>query len=86
MAALTTTTEPSVSAWILKRTSSSLRYSVRIDVGSTTHGAIEEGHWVVVLDDGGNVSEVGRIIRIRSDLERSETRRLLGPAAGGRTH
>ncbi|ETR77865.1 helicase [Afipia sp. P52-10] len=69
MADLTTTTEPSVSAWIVKRTSSAPRYSVRIGVGSTAHGAIEEGHWAVVLDDGGNVSEVGRILRIRSDLD-----------------
>ena len=66
---LTTTTEPSVSAWILKRTSNSPRYSVCIDVGSTTHGAIEEGHWVIVLDDGSDVSEVGRVLRIRSDLD-----------------
>ena len=69
MAELTATTQPSVSAWIVKRTSSAPRYSVRIDVGSTTHGAIEEGHWVVVLDDDGNVAEVGRILRIRSDLD-----------------
>ena len=69
MADLTATTEPSVSAWILKRTSNSPRYSVRIDVGSTTLGAIEEGQWVVVLDDGANVTEVGRILRIRSDLD-----------------
>lgn len=68
MANLTATTETSVSAWLLKGRSDSLRYSVRMDVGSTTHGAIEEGHWVVVLDDGSNVSEVGRILRIRSDL------------------
>ncbi len=33
MADLTTTTEPSVSAWIVKRTSNAPRYSVRIDVG-----------------------------------------------------
>src|SRR5690606_21954123 len=53
----------------VKRTSNSSRYSVRISVGPTAHGAIEEGHWVVVLDDGDNVSEVGRILRIRSDLD-----------------
>lgn len=69
MADLTTPPEPSVSAWIVKRASSSPRYSVRIGVGSTTRGAIEEGHWVVVLEDADNVSEVGRIHRIRSDLD-----------------
>ena len=69
MADLTATTEPSVSAWILKGRSNSPRYSVRIDVGSTTHSAIEEGHWAVVMEDGGNVSGVGRILRIRSDLD-----------------
>jgi len=69
MTQLTATTGPSVSAWIVKRTYSTPRYSVRIGVGSTTHGAIEEGHWVVVLEEGGNVSEAGRILRIRSDLD-----------------
>src|SRR4051812_3537191 len=69
MADLTTRTEPSVSAWIVKRTSSLPCYSVRIDAGPTAHNAIEEGHWVVVLDDDGHVSEIGHILRIRSDLD-----------------
>jgi hypothetical protein len=67
MADQTATTEQSVS-WIVKRAPGSLRYSVLIDVDSTTHGAIKEGHWTVVLDDGGKVSAVGRILRIRSDM------------------
>lgn len=66
---LATTTEPSVSAWIVEGAPGSSRYSVRIDVESTTHGAIEVGHWAVVLDNGGNVSEVGRILCIRSELD-----------------
>ena len=68
MADLIATIDPSVSAWILKRTSNSPRCTVRIDVGSTTHGAIKEGDWSVGIDDGGSVSEVGRILRLRSDL------------------
>ncbi|QIG49473.1 hypothetical protein G5V57_18180 [Nordella sp. HKS 07] len=63
------TTEPPVRAWIVKRVPGSPRYSVRIGVGPTTHSAIEEDQWAVVLDDSVNVSEVGRIPRIRSDLD-----------------
>ena len=68
MSDLITTIQPYRSAWIIKRGPESNRYSVRISSVPTAHGAIEEGHWVVVLDDGGNVFEVGRILRLRSDL------------------
>ena len=56
-------------AWLLKPTSSSPRYSVRIDGGAAGQSAIEEGHWVIVLEEDGKVSAISRILRIRSDLD-----------------
>lgn len=69
MADPTTTTEPPASAWMVKRGANSPLYSVRMNSGTAGHGAIEVGHWVIVLDENGNVSEVGHILRIRSDLD-----------------
>lgn len=69
MVDLTTSTEPPVSAWIVKRGANSPLHSVRINSGTAGVGAIEVGHWVIVLEGNGNVSEVGRILRIRSDLD-----------------
>ena len=66
MAELTATTTPSVGVWMVNSTSSATRYSVRIGIGPTAHCAMEQGHWVVVLDDADKVSGVGRILRIRS--------------------
>ncbi len=84
MADLTTTPEPPVSAWIVKRGGNSPLYSVRMNSGTAGHGAIEVGHWVVVLEENGNVSEVGRILRIRSDLDGAtihfEHRRAIDPS------
>ncbi len=71
MADFTTTAEPSVDAWIIKSASGSTRYSLRVAVGPTGHEALDEGHWVIVLNDDGQVSGVGRILRVRSDLLRS---------------
>ena len=56
-------------AWLLKPTSSSPRYSVRIDGGAAGQSAIEEGHWVIVLEEDDKVSAISRILRIRSDLD-----------------
>jgi hypothetical protein len=68
MAYLNRTTEPPVSAWIIRSASSSTRYSVRIGAGPTAYDAIKEGHWGIVLNDDDHVSEIDRILRIRSDL------------------
>lgn len=68
MAELTTASERPVSTWTVKMTSSWYRYSVDIGVGLSAHGAIEEGYWPVVVGDEGKVSDVARILRVRSDL------------------
>ena len=68
MTELSSTPETSVSAWILKKALNSDRYSVHISGGPGAHDAIEDGQWVVVLNDSGLVSEVGRILCIRPDL------------------
>jgi len=61
--------EPTTSTWIVKRGVNSPRYSVRMIGGTASHSAIEAGHWVFVLEENGDVSEIGRILRIRSDLD-----------------
>ncbi|WP_417423185.1 DISARM system helicase DrmA [Hoeflea sp.] len=63
----TVTAEQSFNAWIVKNAPGSLHYSVRIDIGSASLGAIEEGCWLIVLDGGGNISALGRVLRIRWD-------------------
>lgn len=68
MVDLSTSSDLSANAWIVQSAPGSRRHSFRIDIGSTSLPAIKEGHWTVVLHDGGNVSEVGRILRLRSDL------------------
>lgn len=84
MAELITSTEPLASAWIVKRGFNSPRYSVRMNSVTAGHGAIEVGHWVIVLEENDDVSEVGRILRIRSDLDGAtihfEHRRAVAPS------
>ena len=40
-----------------------------IDGETAGQSAIEEGHWVIVLEEDGKVSAISRILRIRSDLD-----------------
>ncbi|NUB23340.1 DISARM system helicase DrmA [Azospirillum brasilense] len=55
-------------AWLLKRTNNFARYSIRMNSGTKGLGAIEEGHWVLVVSDDGRATDLGRVMRIRSDL------------------
>lgn len=65
---MTTVTAPNVQAWLAKETMLLGPYVVRLDdvlIGS----AIAPGHWVVVVDPTGALKRVGRILRIRTELQ-----------------
>lgn len=66
---MTTTANPSVQAWLAKEVVRLGPYLVRLAGERSNFGAIERGHWVVVLDEVGALKRVGRVLRIRSDLE-----------------
>jgi hypothetical protein len=56
-------------AWLVKETSTLGPYFVRLVGKRTTFAALHRGHWVIVIDTTGTLKRVGRILRIRSDLE-----------------
>lgn len=64
---MTTTTAPNAQAWLAKEATSLGPFVVRLDsdrIGS----AVAPGHWVVVVDAGGALKRVWRILRIRTEL------------------
>jgi Helicase conserved C-terminal domain len=66
---MTTTTAPNAQAWLAKEATSLGPFVVRLDGGRVGFGALAPGHWVVVVDAAGALKRVGRILRIRADLE-----------------
>ena len=44
-------------------------YTLQLKGEHSLHQAISDNDWILVLDTTGNISRVGRILRIRSDLE-----------------
>ena len=56
-------------AWLCKTAKASNPYTVRVDVGPTNHSAIAPDDWALVLRHDEAVAIVGRILRIRSDLD-----------------
>jgi len=65
---MTTTTAPNAQAWLAKEATSLGPFVVRLD-GDRIGSAVAPGHWVVVVDAAGAMKRVGRILRIRTDLE-----------------
>ncbi|MBK8056439.1 MAG: helicase [Gemmatimonadetes bacterium] len=65
---MTTTTAPNAQAWLAKEATSLGPFVVRLD-GDRIVGAVAPGHSVVVVDAAGALKRVGRILRIRTDLE-----------------
>jgi len=63
-----TTTAPNVQAWLAREATSLGPFDVRLD-GDRIGSAVAAGHWVVVVDAAGALKRVGRILRIRTDLE-----------------
>ena len=66
---MTTTTAPNAQAWLAKEATSLGPFVVRLDGDRVGFGALAPGHWVVVVDTAGALMRVGRILRIRADLE-----------------
>jgi hypothetical protein len=62
---MTTTT---AQAWFAKEATSLGAFCLRFDADRIS-SAIANGHWVVVVDGSGALKRVGRILRIRTDLE-----------------
>ncbi|MCW5968506.1 MAG: DISARM system helicase DrmA [Blastocatellales bacterium] len=65
---MTTTIAPNAQAWLVKKAMPLGPFVVRLDddrIGNT----VGPGHWVVMVDAAGTLKRVGRILRIRADLE-----------------
>ena len=56
-------------AWLCRTAKASNPYTVRVDAGATNYSAIGLGDWTLVLRHDEAVAIVGRILRIRSDLD-----------------
>ncbi|HWL62338.1 MAG TPA: DISARM system helicase DrmA [Steroidobacteraceae bacterium] len=65
---MTTTTAPNAQAWLAKEATSLGPFVIRLD-GDRIGTAVAPGHSVVVVDASGGLKRVGRILRIRTDLE-----------------
>jgi hypothetical protein len=66
----TPTPAPSIlEAWLANEGVRLGAYLVRLAGRRSTFDAIDRGHWIAVLDDAGTVKRVGRVLRVRSDLE-----------------
>lgn len=66
---MTTTTAPNAQAWLAKEATSLGPFIVRLGSDGSGFSALARGHWVVVVDATGVLKGVGRILRIRADLE-----------------
>jgi hypothetical protein len=66
---MTTTAKPNAPAWLAKDVTPLGPFVVRLRCDRTSLGALATGHWVVVVDAAGALKGVGRILRIRADLE-----------------
>ncbi|MEO6080894.1 MAG: DISARM system helicase DrmA [Steroidobacteraceae bacterium] len=65
---MTAFTVPNVQAWLAKEATSHGTFVVRL-AGDRIGSAVTPGHWVLVVDGSGAFKRVGRILRIRTDLE-----------------
>jgi len=66
---MTTPATPNAQAWLAKEATPLGPFVVRLGGDRTGFGALARGHWVVVVDTAGSMKRVGRILRIRADLE-----------------
>lgn len=65
---MTTTSAPNAQAWLAREPTPLGPFVVLLDsdrIGS----AVVPGHWVVIVDAAGALKRVGRILRIRADLD-----------------
>ena len=66
---MTTTTAPNAQAWLAREATSLGPFVVRLDGDRFGFGGLAPAHWVVVVDAPGALKRVGRILRVRADLE-----------------
>ncbi|WP_242333109.1 DISARM system helicase DrmA [Anaeromyxobacter sp. SG66] len=66
---MTTTSASSTQAWLAKEATPLGPFVLRLAGDRAGVGAFTPGHWVVVVDATGGLRRVGRILRIRADLE-----------------
>ena len=66
---MTTTAAPNAQAWFAKETTPLGPFVVLLCGGRIGFGALALGHWVVVVDATGVPNRIGRILRVRTDLE-----------------
>lgn len=62
-------TESSAQAWLAKEVLEIGPWLIRLSGRRSSFNGIDRGHWVVVVDANGALKRVGRILRVRSDLE-----------------
>lgn len=62
------TTAPNGQAWLVKEATSLGPFVFRLD-GDRVGSAVAAGDWLVVANAAGALKRVGRILRIRADLE-----------------
>ena len=65
---MTVTTAPNAQAGLAKEATSLDPFAVRLD-GGRIGSVVGPGHWVVVVDAAGALKRVGRVLRIRVDLD-----------------
>jgi len=65
---MTTTTAPDAQAWLAKEVAPLGPFAVRLD-GDRIGSAIKPGHWVVIVATSSAMNRVGRILRIRTELD-----------------
>ncbi len=65
---MTTTNTPDIQVWLAKPTQTS-PFFLLLTGARTGFSALKQGHWVIVADSDGVLKSIGRILRIRSDLE-----------------
>jgi len=56
-------------AWLVMETTPHSPFIVRLNGGHAIHKAIMPSHWIVVVDGARALKHVGRILRIRAELE-----------------
>lgn len=66
---MTTTTAPNAQAWLAKEATPRGPFVIRLDGDPVGFGALTPGHWVLVVNTAGALMRVGRILRIRAELE-----------------
>jgi hypothetical protein len=66
---MTTTATPSGQVWLTKEATPLGPFVIRLGGDHNGFRALARGHWVVVVDAAGSLIRVGRILRIRADLE-----------------